>query len=55
MTEQFIGSTISVEVGGGLGYYQGIVKNINSVDQRITLTKVIHNGEPMNKSEVILR
>lgn len=55
MTEQFVGCTLSIQVGGGLGFYQGIVKCVNPATQMITLTKVLHNGKPTNKPEVTLK
>ncbi|KAL7642451.1 UNVERIFIED_CONTAM: hypothetical protein RMT77_007012 [Armadillidium vulgare] len=54
MSEQFIGYSVSIEVGGGLGFYQGYVKNVNTNNQHITLTKVLHNGKPTNKPEVTI-
>ncbi|ROT70775.1 Enhancer of mRNA-decapping protein 3 [Penaeus vannamei] len=46
MTDAFLGCEVSVEVGGGLGFYQGRVVSVNSQKQTLTITRVIHNGRP---------
>ncbi|KAK8378687.1 hypothetical protein O3P69_009413 [Scylla paramamosain] len=54
MTEEYVGCQVSVEVGGGLGFYQGKVVAINTERQTLTLTQVIHNGRPAPLSEVTI-
>lgn len=49
-----MGCQVSVEMGGGLGFYQGRVVAINTQRQTLTLTQVIHNGRPAPLSEVTI-
>ncbi|KAK7081604.1 enhancer of mRNA decapping [Halocaridina rubra] len=53
-TSDFIGCEVSVEVSGGLGWYQGRVVSVSDQKQTITLTRVLHNGRPAALSEVTL-
>ncbi|MPC56082.1 Enhancer of mRNA-decapping protein 3 [Portunus trituberculatus] len=55
MTEEYVGCQVSVEVGGGLGFYQGKVVAINTQRQTLSLTQVIHNGRPAPLSEVTIK
>ncbi|KAK4300386.1 hypothetical protein Pmani_027414 [Petrolisthes manimaculis] len=52
MSKDFLGCELSVEVGGGLGWYQGRVVSVNTAKQTITITRVLHNGRPAALSEV---
>ncbi|KAG7155943.1 enhancer of mRNA-decapping protein 3-like [Homarus americanus] len=54
MSSDYVGCQVSVEVGGGLGWYQGRVVSINSERQTITITQVLHNGRPAALSEVTI-
>ncbi|XP_037781740.1 enhancer of mRNA-decapping protein 3-like [Penaeus monodon] len=54
MTDAFVGCEVSVEVGGGLGFYQGRVVSVNSQKQTLTITRVIHNGRPDALNEVTI-
>ncbi|XP_050730580.1 enhancer of mRNA-decapping protein 3-like [Eriocheir sinensis] len=53
MTE-YVGCQVSVEVRGGLGWYQGRVVAVSTQRQTLTLTQVIHNGRPAPLSEVTI-
>lgn len=55
MGNDFLGCEVSVEVRGGLGYYQGRVVSINTTGQTITLKRVIHNGRPTAHTEVTIK
>ena len=55
MSEQYIGCSISLEAKGGLGFYQGIVKDVNIESQMITLIKAVHNGKPLCIPTVSIR
>ena len=54
-TEDFIGSVVSLQVGGGLGWYQGEVTAINTERQTITLVKVLHNGRPTTHNAITIK
>ncbi|XP_066945457.1 enhancer of mRNA-decapping protein 3 [Macrobrachium rosenbergii] len=51
---KFIGCEVSIEVIGGLGWYQGQVVFINDQKQTITITRVLHNGRPAALNEVTI-
>ncbi|CAG0890638.1 unnamed protein product [Darwinula stevensoni] len=55
MSEDWIGSLVSIDCGPHLGAYQGQVKYVNPVDQCVTLQKVFHNGIPLSPQEVVIR
>jgi len=50
--DKYIGSRISIEMRGGMGYFQGTVVGINNTLQQLSLTDVIHDGRPTNASEM---
>ncbi|KAK8736026.1 hypothetical protein OTU49_005187 [Cherax quadricarinatus] len=54
MCSEYVGCEVSVEVGGGLGWYQGRVVSVNAERQTITITRVLHNGRPAALSEVTI-
>ncbi|XP_045615872.1 enhancer of mRNA-decapping protein 3 [Procambarus clarkii] len=54
MCSDYVGCVVSVQVGGGLGWYQGRVVSINIERQTITVTRVLHNGRPAALSEVTI-
>ncbi|XP_068233541.1 uncharacterized protein [Palaemon carinicauda] len=51
---KFIGCEVSIEVIGGLGWYQGQVVSINDQKQTISITRVLHNGRPAALNEVTI-
>ncbi|KAG0707256.1 Enhancer of mRNA-decapping protein 3 [Chionoecetes opilio] len=55
MTEEYVGSQVSVEVAGGLGFYQGRLVAINTQRQTLSLSQVIHNGRPAQLSDVTIK
>ncbi|CAL4201549.1 unnamed protein product, partial [Meganyctiphanes norvegica] len=54
MSEHFLGRSISVELTGNLGFYQGKVSSVNTSSQTIAISNVIHNGKPSGLSEVTI-
>ena len=53
--ENFIGCEVSIEVIGGLGWYQGRVVSVNDQKQTITIRRVLHNGRPAALNEVTIK
>ncbi|XP_071549957.1 enhancer of mRNA-decapping protein 3 isoform X2 [Panulirus ornatus] len=54
MSNNYLGCEVSVEVGGGLGFYQGQVVSISTERQTVTISRVLHNGRPSALAEVTI-
>uniref|UniRef100_A0A2P2I6Q4 Enhancer of mRNA-decapping protein 3 n=2 Tax=Hirondellea gigas TaxID=1518452 RepID=A0A2P2I6Q4_9CRUS len=48
----YIGARVSIEMKGGMGYFQGTVTSIDGDNQQIRLNTIIHNGRPNNVKEM---
>ncbi|KAG8223806.1 hypothetical protein J437_LFUL001404 [Ladona fulva] len=54
MSESWIGYSVSINCGEGLGTYQGLIVGVDAKEQTITLAKVFQNGMPHSSANVTL-
>lgn len=50
MAENWIGKAVSIHCRGDIGVFQGVIKQVNSVE--IVITKAVRNGIPLRKTNV---
>ena len=44
MSEEWIGARVSLDCGAELGYFQGLIKNVNVEEKTLVLEKPFQNG-----------